>query len=217
MVSPQDPSHRIIEQFGLKGTFKAHLVQHPCSEQGRLQLKHVAQTPVQPNLGHLPPLWASCSSFFQPLMIHSSGSSRTRSDGVLLNRTSWIFLLWSVPVGWAHVKSLVSVISQMMVTVKIFRNQDICVPSLLKLIWAPFAFYHFRSVFSYRNPICLELVINSAWWFNQCCLVPEGWFMLKVKGAQQITHLAKGKEKWGLALLGPIWGWASNLNPNMCM
>lgn len=75
MVSPQDPSHRIIELFVLKGTFKAHLVQHPCSEQGRLQLKHVAQTPVQPNLGHLPPLWASCSSFFQPLMIHSSGSS----------------------------------------------------------------------------------------------------------------------------------------------
>lgn len=164
MVSPQDPSHRIIELFVLKGTFKAHLVQHPCSEQGRLQLKHIAQTPVQPNLGHLPPLWASCSSFFQPLMIHSSGSSRTRSDGVLLNRSSWIFLLWSVPVGWAHVKSLVSVISQMMVTVKIFRNQDICVPSLLKLNLSSFCILSFWISFS----------IQKSYLFRACdkqCLV----------------------------------------------
>jgi len=30
------PYHRIIEWFGLEGTFRGHLVQHPCSEQGHL-------------------------------------------------------------------------------------------------------------------------------------------------------------------------------------
>ena len=34
--------HRIIEWFGLEGTFKGYLVQHPCSEQGQLQLNQVA-------------------------------------------------------------------------------------------------------------------------------------------------------------------------------
>jgi len=31
----------------LEGTFKGHLVQHPCNEQGHLQLDQVAQSPVQ--------------------------------------------------------------------------------------------------------------------------------------------------------------------------
>jgi len=34
----------------LEGTFKGHLAQPPCSEQGHLQPDHVAQSPVQPDL-----------------------------------------------------------------------------------------------------------------------------------------------------------------------
>jgi len=34
----------------LEGTFKGHLVQLPCSEQGHSQLDQVAQSPVQPDL-----------------------------------------------------------------------------------------------------------------------------------------------------------------------
>jgi len=40
----------IIEWFGLEGTFKGHLVQPPCSEQGHLQQDQDAQSPVQPDL-----------------------------------------------------------------------------------------------------------------------------------------------------------------------
>jgi len=36
--------------FGLEGTFRGHLAQTPCNEQGRLQLDQVAQSPVQPGL-----------------------------------------------------------------------------------------------------------------------------------------------------------------------
>ena len=42
--------HRIIEWFELEGTFKGHLVQPPCHEQGHLPLDQVAQSPVQPDL-----------------------------------------------------------------------------------------------------------------------------------------------------------------------
>jgi len=42
--------HRIMECFGLEGTFSGHLAQPPCSEQGRLQLNQAAQSPVQPGL-----------------------------------------------------------------------------------------------------------------------------------------------------------------------
>jgi len=42
--------HRIIECFGLEGTFRGHLTQPPCSEQGHLQPDQVAQSPIQPGL-----------------------------------------------------------------------------------------------------------------------------------------------------------------------
>jgi len=38
---------RIIESFELEGTFRSHLVQLPCNEQGYLQLYQVAQRPIQ--------------------------------------------------------------------------------------------------------------------------------------------------------------------------
>lgn len=41
--------HRITESFELEGTFKGHLVQLRCSEQGHAQLNQVAQSP--------PPAW----------------------------------------------------------------------------------------------------------------------------------------------------------------
>jgi len=43
-------NHRIIDCFGLEGTFRGHLAQPPCSEQGYLQLHQVAQSPIQPGL-----------------------------------------------------------------------------------------------------------------------------------------------------------------------
>ena len=48
--APSTLNHRIIEWFGLGGTFKGHLVQPPCHEQGHLQRDQVAQRPVQPDL-----------------------------------------------------------------------------------------------------------------------------------------------------------------------
>jgi len=41
---------RIIECFGLEGTFRGHLAQPPCSEQGHLQLDQSAQSSIQPGL-----------------------------------------------------------------------------------------------------------------------------------------------------------------------
>jgi len=35
----------------LEGTFRGHLAQPPCREQGHLQLDQVAQNPIQPDLG----------------------------------------------------------------------------------------------------------------------------------------------------------------------
>ena len=39
-----------IECFRLEGTFRGHLAQPPCSEQGYLQPDQVAQSNVQPDL-----------------------------------------------------------------------------------------------------------------------------------------------------------------------
>ena len=44
--------YRIIECFVLESTFRAHLVQPPCSEQGPLQPDLFAQSLVQPDLEH---------------------------------------------------------------------------------------------------------------------------------------------------------------------
>lgn len=38
VLNMQELDHRIIESFELEGILKGHLVQLPCSDQGRLQL-----------------------------------------------------------------------------------------------------------------------------------------------------------------------------------
>ena len=43
-------NHRLVQWFGLEGTFRGHLVQPHCHEQGHLQPDQVAQSPVQPDL-----------------------------------------------------------------------------------------------------------------------------------------------------------------------
>ena len=43
----------IIEQFGLEGTFKDHLVQPLCHGQGHLSLDQIVQNPIHPDLEHL--------------------------------------------------------------------------------------------------------------------------------------------------------------------
>lgn len=40
-------SQRILEWFGLQGTFKGHLLQVPCNDQEHFQLEQVAQIPVR--------------------------------------------------------------------------------------------------------------------------------------------------------------------------
>lgn len=40
-------NHRLVECFGLEGTFEGHLGQPPCTGQGYLQLDEVAQSPFQ--------------------------------------------------------------------------------------------------------------------------------------------------------------------------
>lgn len=39
----------MMEWFGLDGTFRGHLVQPPCCEQGHLELNQVVQSPFQPD------------------------------------------------------------------------------------------------------------------------------------------------------------------------
>jgi len=45
-------NYRIIERFGLEGTFKDHLLQTPCRGQEHLSLNQVAQSPIQPDFEH---------------------------------------------------------------------------------------------------------------------------------------------------------------------
>ena len=45
--------HRTIESLELEGTFKGHLVQLPCKEQGAPQLDQIAQSLIQPLLESL--------------------------------------------------------------------------------------------------------------------------------------------------------------------
>ena len=42
--------NQILECFGLERTFRGHLAQPPCSEQGHIPLDQVAQSPIQPDL-----------------------------------------------------------------------------------------------------------------------------------------------------------------------
>ena len=44
------PDHRLTDLFELEGTFKGHLVQLPCNEQGHLHLDQDAQSTVQPEI-----------------------------------------------------------------------------------------------------------------------------------------------------------------------
>jgi len=46
----ESENHRTIELFELEGTFKGHLVQLPCNEQGTPPAPPGAQSPVQPHL-----------------------------------------------------------------------------------------------------------------------------------------------------------------------
>ena len=46
-------SQTFIESLELEGTFKGHLVQLPCNEQGRVQPHQVAQGLIQPRLESL--------------------------------------------------------------------------------------------------------------------------------------------------------------------
>jgi len=48
--------HRVTECFGLEGTFRGHLPQPSCSEQGHLQPDQVAQSPVPPGLEYNDPM-----------------------------------------------------------------------------------------------------------------------------------------------------------------
>ena len=64
--------HRIIESLELEGTFKDHLVQLPCNEQGHPQLDLGVQGLIQPHLespqgwGTPPQFWATCSNASSP-------------------------------------------------------------------------------------------------------------------------------------------------------
>jgi len=66
-ASPPSEYRRTTEWLGLEATFKGHLVQPPCSEQGHLQLDEVAQSPVQPGLECFQAVTTSLDSLCQCL------------------------------------------------------------------------------------------------------------------------------------------------------
>jgi len=58
----------------LEETFRGHLVQPPCSEQGHLQLDQIAQSPVQPGLECLQGSGLHClSGQSVPVFYHPHG------------------------------------------------------------------------------------------------------------------------------------------------
>jgi len=81
-------NRRIIEWFELEGTLKGHLAQPPCNEQGHLQLHqepHPAWPWVSPRTGHLPSLWAACTSTSPPLLLKNNTSSPSATPTFLLD------------------------------------------------------------------------------------------------------------------------------------
>ena len=66
-ISDAPVTKRITELLVLEGIFEGQLVQLPCSEQGHLQLDHIAQNPIQPDLGCLQGQLSG-----QPLPVHFS-------------------------------------------------------------------------------------------------------------------------------------------------
>ena len=61
-------NHTVIELFELEGTYKGHLVQLSCNEQGHLQLHQVTQSPVQSDLGCLQG-WVIYHLYGQPVPV----------------------------------------------------------------------------------------------------------------------------------------------------
>jgi len=61
----------------LEGTFKGHLVQPPCNEQGHLQLDHVAHSPIQPDL--------ECFHNFYPSFLHKK-TNKQQTDNRSVSR-----------------------------------------------------------------------------------------------------------------------------------
>ena len=61
-------SGKIIEWFGLEGTFRGHPVQPLCNVQGHLQLNQVTQIPIQPGLERFQG-WGICHLSGQPVPV----------------------------------------------------------------------------------------------------------------------------------------------------
>ena len=82
-------NHRIIEWLELGGTFKGHLVQLPCNEQGHAQLDQVAQ--IQPGFESLHG-WGIYHIHGQPMPVpHHSHCKRLFPKSTLfkLHPTAW--------------------------------------------------------------------------------------------------------------------------------
>ena len=69
-------NHRFIERFGLEGTFRGHLAQPICSEQGHLQLDQDSLNEV-----HFSISWSTCFQFLENLLLTRAGIGRRASLG----------------------------------------------------------------------------------------------------------------------------------------